>query len=104
LPHLNSRTSSIRSIQFAATKAAEKYFSSCHDSEPFLVEITKDNSESSFEKSFAENFFWDEEEVFNMPGLINSMVEGLLTTPPALQRGFNWIDGDTTMDLTLWEN
>ncbi|CAI8602571.1 unnamed protein product [Vicia faba] len=48
--------------------------------------------------------FWDEEEVFNMPGLINSMAEGLVMTPPALQRGFNWIDGETTMDLTLWKN
>ncbi|PNX82854.1 dehydration-responsive element-binding protein 1f-like [Trifolium pratense] len=104
LPRLNSRTSSIRSIQFAATKAAEKHFSSCQDSEPFFAEITKNDSESSLEKSFSESFFWDEEEVFNMPGLINSMAEGLLITPPALQRGFNWVDGDTTMDLSLWEN
>jgi len=113
LPHLDSETSSIRSIQFAATKAAKKHLSSCQDSESFFVDIAVNGSESldynvnaCVEKFLedSEGFFWDEEEVFNMPGLINSMAEGLIITPPALQRGFNWVGGETTMDLNLWEN
>ncbi|CAK8571427.1 unnamed protein product [Lathyrus sativus] len=108
LPRLDSQTSS-RSIQLAATKAAEKYFSSCEGSEPFSVEngseclaCVCDINVCMGEDS--ERLFWDEEEVFNMPGLINSMAEGLVMTPPALQRGFNWVDEETTMDLTLWKS
>ncbi|KAJ8440583.1 hypothetical protein Cgig2_028712 [Carnegiea gigantea] len=52
--------------------------------------------------------FWDEEAIFNMPGLIDSMAEGMLLTPPALKRGINWdgIDQDegaaSFIDLDLW--
>ncbi|XP_073055524.1 uncharacterized protein [Primulina eburnea] len=34
--------------------------------------------------------FVDEEEMFNMPALVNSMAEGMLLTPPAMKRGFRW--------------
>ncbi|EXB37756.1 Dehydration-responsive element-binding protein 1D [Morus notabilis] len=34
----------------------------------------------------------DEEELFNMPGLLDSMAEGLILTPPSLQSGFRWDD------------
>ncbi|KAL5067740.1 hypothetical protein RYX36_018627 [Vicia faba] len=112
LPRLSSQTSSIRSNQFAAMKAGEKHFSYCESSEPFFAETAENGSESidyvcNINICMGEDsgrLFWDEEEVFNMPGLINSMAEGLVMTPPALQRGFNWIDGETTMDLTLWKN
>nr|AYL99847.1 DREB1C [Caragana korshinskii] len=121
LPRLNSRTSSIRSIQFAAMQAAEKQFSSGYFFQPSEEEIVRNGSESessesldcdlnnacigkSSEDSGSGSFYWDEEEVFNMPGLINSMAEGLIITPPALQRGFNWVGGETTVDLTLWEH
>ncbi|TKY53058.1 Dehydration-responsive element-binding protein 1F [Spatholobus suberectus] len=89
LPRLNSRTCSVRAIQFAATQAAEKHFQTQRDA-------------SSEEGSGS--FFWDEEEVFNMPGLLNSMAEALIITPPALQNGFNWVGGETTVDLNLWGN
>ncbi|KEH42085.1 putative transcription factor AP2-EREBP family [Medicago truncatula] len=113
LPRLDSQTSSIRSIQFASTKAVEKHLSSCQDLESFVADIAMNGSESAdynvngcVEKFLedSDGFFWDEEEVYNMPGLINSMAEGLIMTPPALQRGFNWVGGETTMDLSLWEN
>ncbi|KAK7345397.1 hypothetical protein VNO77_16001 [Canavalia gladiata] len=100
LPRLNSRTSSIRAIQFAATEAAEKHFS-CgefqmqrNDSERLALEVGIEED--------SRTFYWDEEEVFNLPGLMNSMAEALIITPPALQTGFNWVDVETTVDLTLW--
>lgn len=34
----------------------------------------------------------DEEELFNMPGLLDSMAEGLILTPPSVQSGFRWDD------------
>lgn len=102
LPRLDSQNSSIRSIQFTAMKTGEKHLSSCEGSGPFFVETVENGSESLGYVSGG--LFLDEEEVFNMLGLINSMAEGLVMTPPALQRGFNWVDGETTMDLTLWKN
>lgn len=46
--------------------------------------------------------FVDEEELFNMPGLLDSMAEGLMLTPPASVSGFDW-DSMDVVDLTLWE-
>ncbi|XP_052186878.1 dehydration-responsive element-binding protein 1F-like [Diospyros lotus] len=50
--------------------------------------------------------FVDEEALFNMPGLIDSMAEGLMLTPPAMKRGFDWdeVEGSSDMDLTLWRD
>ncbi|OIW12164.1 hypothetical protein TanjilG_28572 [Lupinus angustifolius] len=102
LPRLNSKTSSIRAIQFAAMEEAQKHFS--RELKP--KEISTENaSELSLEVGLegdSGSFFWDEEEVFNMPGLMNSMAEGLIITPPALQRGFNWVGVESFVDLTLW--
>lgn len=44
----------------------------------------------------------DEEELFNMPALLNSMAEGLILTPPALQKGFSWDDFEEPLDFSLW--
>lgn len=49
----------------------------------------------------------DEEEVFNMPVLLDSMAEGMLLTPLAMKKGFNWDDeldddDDRKRDFTLW--
>ncbi|GFZ20344.1 dehydration response element B1A [Actinidia rufa] len=54
--------------------------------------------------SFLVPVFVDEEELFNMPALLDSMAEGLLLTPPAMKTGFNWGDMDDGhhMDLLLW--
>ncbi|XP_061363924.1 dehydration-responsive element-binding protein 1F-like, partial [Gastrolobium bilobum] len=96
LPRLNSRTCSVRAIQFAAMQAAEKHFSANNE-----IGTNINGSEVGLEGNSG-SFFWDEEEVFNLPGLMNSMAEGLIITPPALERGFNWVEGETTVDLSLW--
>ncbi|RDX78650.1 Dehydration-responsive element-binding protein 1F, partial [Mucuna pruriens] len=107
LPRLNSRTCSVRAIQFAATQAANKQALSKVQREASSeggsgsICCDEDASELSSEGGSG-GFFWDEEEVFNMPGLLNSMAEALIITPPALQKGFNWVGGETTVDLTLW--
>ncbi|KEH38959.1 dehydration-responsive element-binding protein 1F [Medicago truncatula] len=46
--------------------------------------------------------FYDEEVLFNMPGFLDSMAEGLLITPPSMKSALDWDDVDCEMDLTLW--
>ncbi|PIN25399.1 hypothetical protein CDL12_01834 [Handroanthus impetiginosus] len=49
----------------------------------------------------------DEEEVFNMPVLLDSMAEGMLLTPLAMKKGFNWSDhedDDGIEIMALWGN
>lgn len=48
--------------------------------------------------------FLDEEAMFNMPVLLDSMAEGMLLTPLAMKTGFNWsqYEVDDGLELTLW--
>ncbi|KAK4607684.1 hypothetical protein RGQ29_001491, partial [Quercus rubra] len=102
VPRPNS--SSAKDIQMAAQKAAEAFRPSDNKKEekvlkPCLVDMkfmSKDNPEQPG------TFFLDEEALFNMPGLLESMAEGLILTPPARQRGFDWDDLGCDLDLTLW--
>lgn len=55
--------------------------------------------------------FVDEEALFNMPGLLKEMAEGLMLTPPEMQEagGFDWDGsaGDAAPDgshMSLWTN
>ncbi|URD86654.1 hypothetical protein MUK42_28421 [Musa troglodytarum] len=53
--------------------------------------------------------FVDEDELFNVPGLMEDMARGLLLTPPALQRrGFDWdiaVEEEQEIDLSpLWNH
>ncbi|URD88065.1 AP2 ERF domain-containing transcription factor [Musa troglodytarum] len=53
--------------------------------------------------------FVDEDELFNMPELMEDMARGLLLTPPALQRrGFDWdiaVEEEQDIDLSpLWND
>ncbi|KAJ7971506.1 C-repeat binding factor [Quillaja saponaria] len=109
IPSLSS-CNSTRDVQFAATEAAEKF--------SYQVKGTASSSSSSSSNSSSSNlsetsneilvgegsrsFYWDEEESFNMPGLLDSMAEGLIIAPPALEKGFSWVGLETTVDLTLW--
>ncbi|KAF9676257.1 hypothetical protein SADUNF_Sadunf09G0119700 [Salix dunnii] len=54
--------------------------------------------------NYSSERFFDEEALFNMPGLLDSMAEGLILTPPAMASGvLNWDDMACSTDLTLWE-
>ncbi|KAG2397474.1 Dehydration-responsive element-binding protein [Vigna angularis] len=65
------------------------------------------NAEESFlntsiHNDESETVFFDEEALYNMPGLLDSMAEGLLITPPS--RALVWDHSDSEIDLTLWNN
>ncbi|CAK9182089.1 unnamed protein product [Ilex paraguariensis] len=71
--------------------------------EPSASACVHGRTEEGSETSTA--LFMDEEALFNMPGLIDSMAEGMLLTPPAMNRGFNW-GGEMAHDMvfTLWKD
>ncbi|XVF07728.1 hypothetical protein REPUB_Repub06bG0164800 [Reevesia pubescens] len=114
-----ARSSSIRDIQCAAMEAAEAFGDGCDaktsspnyapsssTSPPPLpwLELEKSESEINVESSSNKMLFMDEEEVFNMPGILDSMAEGLILTPPAMQKGYYWNDDDVhdSVEFTLW--
>ncbi|KAE8657796.1 UPF0481 protein [Hibiscus syriacus] len=71
-----ARSSSVRDIQIAAMEAAE---------------------------ASSKTLFIDEEEVFNMSGILESMAEGLMITPPSMQNGYYpHDDADDYEEFTLW--
>ncbi|KAK4607687.1 hypothetical protein RGQ29_001492, partial [Quercus rubra] len=102
VPRPNS--SSAKDVQMAAQKAAEAFKPSDNKKEekvlePCLVEILCKSKDNPGQPG---TFFLDEEALFNMPILLESMAEGLILTPPARQRGFDWDDLGCNLDLTLW--
>ncbi|PQQ21419.1 CBF/DREB1-like protein c [Prunus yedoensis var. nudiflora] len=47
--------------------------------------------------------YWDEEEVFDLPRLLDDMAQGLLLSPPqCLGDYMNWDDMGTDADIKLW--
>ncbi|MED6188378.1 hypothetical protein PIB30_085393 [Stylosanthes scabra] len=124
LPRLDAETTSLKTIQLTATQAANNHFLEAKEEMSSSILESSSNSNSNnnssndgFSSSSHEeelcsdycslgedsrSFYWDEDEVFNMPVLMNSLAEGLIITPPALERGFNWVGVETTIDLTLW--
>ncbi|KAK4762130.1 hypothetical protein SAY87_030014 [Trapa incisa] len=49
--------------------------------------------------------YFDEEEIFDMPGLMASMAQGLMIDPPAVDHGFSGDDDYVVIeDLILWRN
>ncbi|KAK7312632.1 hypothetical protein VNO77_36638 [Canavalia gladiata] len=50
----------------------------------------------------SKTMFLDEEALYNMPGLLHSMAEGLLITPPSMTIPMDSEDIDSEIVLTLW--
>lgn len=95
LPH--SASSSITDIRAAALKAIQTFEATKKEEEKEKEKEEKLESDPRIPP------FVDEEELFNMPTLLESLAEGLILTPPALKKGFNWssID-DEEEEFTLW--
>ncbi|KAK8593388.1 hypothetical protein V6N13_043019 [Hibiscus sabdariffa] len=85
-----ARSSSVRDIQCAAMEAA----SDAQTLRLCLPPLTCPEAEVWLE---------DEEEVFNMPGILEGMAEGLILTPPAMQKGYyNYCWDDHFVECNLW--
>ncbi|KAE8726676.1 UPF0481 protein [Hibiscus syriacus] len=91
-----ARSSSVRDIQIAAMEAAEG----------FIDDVGDAKASSAWENGAgrsSKTLFIDEEEVFNMPGILESMAEGLMITPPSMQKGYYpQDDADDYEEFTLW--
>jgi EREBP-like factor len=85
-------------------QGVEVYGKKALNDDPFSTVMMSCPNNCSEKVSHQPNaLFFDEEALFNVPGLLDSMAEGLILTPPAMQRGFNWDDMACSTDLTLWE-
>ncbi|XP_068662767.1 dehydration-responsive element-binding protein 1D-like [Aristolochia californica] len=92
-----SKSTSPADIQEAALAAAEMFRSSgsIAGAKSGDFRATREGSTSSYV---------DEEEVFNMPALLDDMAEGLLLPPPCMDKGSNQDDMDEQVDWSLWNN
>ncbi|KAJ8754021.1 hypothetical protein K2173_001919 [Erythroxylum novogranatense] len=93
-----ARSASIRDIQSAAMEAADNI----DDFKQSSSFGSKKNNPMSLVEESPRKVFLDEEELFNMPTLLDSMAEGLILTPLGMRKGFNWDQMEDSMDLTLW--
>ncbi|KAL0555372.1 hypothetical protein IC582_009316 [Cucumis melo] len=103
-PRVMSSSSSINDIRAMAIKTAETFTSS-----DIMMPLSSPSSPSSLcslmsEEKVVPNYFWDEEEVFNMPAIIAGIAEGLIITPPGMKREFDWEDSENTMEFSLWSH
>ncbi|KAI3844887.1 hypothetical protein MKX03_008318 [Papaver bracteatum] len=75
---------------------------------PSISNLDIPYDEYSLPSSSTGTTFLDEEALFNMPGLLDSMAEGMLLTPLAMKKGFRWLDDgndmDSDMDVPLWRD
>ncbi|KAF8380653.1 hypothetical protein HHK36_028143 [Tetracentron sinense] len=99
-----------RDIQKAAAEAAEAFrplecdgvsssSSSSDDVRPENLMMSTENV-----TMLPENvFYMDEEAVFDMPGLLANMAEGLLLSPPpCMGNGCDWDFVESEAELSLW--
>ncbi|GLU19237.1 hypothetical protein SLE2022_354980 [Rubroshorea leprosula] len=108
-----AKSSSPRDIRLAALEATKAFKPSICSSCSLTTQIIAPSSDHDYDgkKVFevtdeAPNaLFLDEEALFNMPALLDSMAEGLILTPPPIRIGFDWENmDDFTMDLNLWRD
>jgi len=80
---------------FSCSSRGNSGFEENGNAEESFLNMNMHNDES-------ETVFFDEEALYNMPGFLDSMAEGLLITPPS--RALDWDHSDSEIDLTLWNN
>ncbi|KAL2331950.1 hypothetical protein Fmac_019531 [Flemingia macrophylla] len=103
-----AKSSSAADLRVAASKVSKVFGPSSSLTSRVEVETTKPCLVDEFVIRTTsanvddESVFFDEEAVYNMPGLLDSMAEGLLITPPSMNTGFDWDQLDCQIDLTLW--
>ena len=97
-----AKSSSAADIQAAALEAAMAFHTTASSKE--LEASLKDSESFGKVPEGSSRVFMDEEALFNMPGLINSMAEGLLLAPPTVFGGFTSDDTTSYTDLSLWND
>ncbi|XP_038906080.1 dehydration-responsive element-binding protein 1B-like [Benincasa hispida] len=100
-------SSTIHDIRTMAIETAKAFTSS--DILTSLSPLSPPSSQSllcslTADEKVVPNFFWDEDEVFNMPAIIAGMAEGLILTPPKIKSEFDWEDCENIIELTLWSH
>ncbi|OMO89067.1 hypothetical protein COLO4_19961 [Corchorus olitorius] len=101
---ISSQSTSSRNIEFGCSSSQDHH-------KLIFVEPIDQNEEKKlvvnhFSKDDQNPTFMDEEAIFNMPGLLDSMAEGLLLAPPTMQSDVDWDQDDTsycTTSIDLWE-
>ncbi|BFG31622.1 hypothetical protein CerSpe_178960 [Prunus speciosa] len=101
-------------IRRAAAEAAEGFRPaefggfSCGSSDEKEINVVMEEKKKNFSvdmeiSSSLSLFYLDEEEMFDMPRLIDNMAEGLLLSPPQCLAGYlSWDDMETEADAKLW--
>ncbi|KAJ8626472.1 hypothetical protein MRB53_019779 [Persea americana] len=96
-------SASAKDIQKAAAEAAEAF----RPSESEFESVSNQDVEAESRTVSTEDtllLYMDEEVNFgmDMPGLLASMAEGLLLSPPHSSSGFHWDDVEDSVDMSLW--
>ncbi|XXG67257.1 hypothetical protein AAC387_Pa06g0647 [Persea americana] len=98
-------SASAKDIQKAAAEAAEAF----RPSESEFESVSNQDVEAESRTVSTEDMlplYMDEEVNFgmDMPGLLASMAEGLLLSPPHSSSGFHWDDVEDSVDMSLWSH